>query len=46
MFLLWILALIIGVIGVVELLKGEVIFGIVLILLAFAVGPGGWSLLT
>ncbi len=41
-FLLWILAVIIGIWGVVTLIRGQVLLGIVLIVAAFAVGPGGW----
>lgn len=46
MFLLWLLALVIGIYGVVEVLRGEVIFGILLIVLAFLIGPGGYSIFT
>ncbi len=42
-FLLWIVAAIIGIIGVVKLLSGAIILGIVLIVVAFLVGPGGYS---
>ncbi len=42
---LWILAVIIAVIGVVQLLQGQIIFGIVLLVVAAAVGPGGWSVI-
>lgn len=42
--LLLILAVLIGVYGLVQLLRGEVIFGLVLIVLAFLVGPGGYSI--
>ncbi len=41
-FLLWVLAVIIGIVGIVQLVKGQVLWGILLIVLAFAVGPGGW----
>lgn len=41
-FLLWILAVIIGIWGVVTLIRGQVLLGILLIIVAFAVGPGGW----
>jgi hypothetical protein len=44
-FILWLLAVAIGIWGVVTLVRGQVILGIVLIVLAFAVGPGGWSIL-
>ena len=41
-FLLWILAVLIGIWGVVTLVRGQVLLGILLIIVAFAVGPGGW----
>jgi hypothetical protein len=40
---LWILAVILAVVGVVQLLQGEIIFGVLLLVAAAAVGPGGWS---
>lgn len=43
-FLLWIVAAIIGIIGVVQLFSGSIILGIVLIVVAFLVGPGGYSI--
>ena len=43
--LLWIIAVVIAVIGVVQLLQGQVILGIILLVVAAAVGPGGWSVL-
>ncbi|HEX3932868.1 MAG TPA: GPGG-motif small membrane protein [Nocardioides sp.] len=42
-FLLWILAVILVIAGIVTLLKGGIILGIVLIVVGLAVGPGGWS---
>lgn len=44
--LLWILALLIGIWGVVTLIRGQVLLGIVLIIVAFLVGPGGVSIFT
>jgi hypothetical protein len=44
--LLWILAVIIGIWGVVTLIRGQVLLGIVLIIVAFLVGPGGVSIFT
>jgi hypothetical protein len=44
MFLLWLLAVLIGIWGLVTLVRGEVILGIVLIIVAFLVGPGGYSI--
>lgn len=42
-FVLWLIAVIIGIVGVVQLLQGQIIFGIVLLVVAFLVGPGGYS---
>ena len=41
--LLPIVAAIIAIVGVVQLLQGQVLFAIVLFLVAAAVGPGGYS---
>ena len=40
---LWLLAVIIAIVGVVQLLQGQMLLGLVLILVACAVGPGGYS---
>jgi hypothetical protein len=42
--LLWILAAILVIVGIVQLLQGQIILGIVLIVLGCLVGPGGYSL--
>lgn len=42
--ILWIIAVILAVVGVVQLLQGQIIFGIVLLIAACLVGPGGYSL--
>ncbi|MEO6989221.1 MAG: GPGG-motif small membrane protein [Aquihabitans sp.] len=42
--ILWIIAAILVVVGVVQLLQGQIIFGIVLIVLGALVGPGGVSI--
>jgi hypothetical protein len=42
--LLPIIALIIAIVGVVQLLEGQILFGIVLLVIACAVGPGGYSI--
>ncbi len=41
---LWLLAVIIAVIGVVQLLQGQIIFAVVLFIIAALVGPGGYSI--
>ena len=40
---LWIIAVIIAVVGVVQLVQGQMLFGIVLLVVACLVGPGGYS---
>jgi hypothetical protein len=42
--ILWILAVILAVVGVVQLLQGQIIFGIILLVAACLVGPGGYSI--
>ena len=42
-FLLWLAAVILVIVGIIMLFKGSIILGIVLIIVGFAVGPGGWS---
>lgn len=41
---LWILAAIIVVVGIVQVLQGQVLFGIILFVVAALVGPGGYSI--
>ena len=41
---LWIIAVILAIVGVVQLLQGQIILGIVLLVAASLVGPGGYSL--
>lgn len=42
--LLWIIAVILVVAGIVSLVRGEMLWGIVLIIVGLAVGPGGYSI--
>ena len=44
LFLLWILAVILVVSGIVSLFRGQILFGIVLIIVGLLVGPGGVSI--
>jgi hypothetical protein len=44
LFILWLLAVILVIAGIVQLFKGELLWGIVLIIVGFAVGPGGYSI--
>lgn len=41
---LWVIAAILVVIGVVQLIQGQIILGIVLIVVGLLVGPGGVSI--
>lgn len=41
---LWIAAVVLAVIGVVQVLQGQIILGVVLLVAAAAVGPGGFSI--
>lgn len=43
-FLLWILAVILVVAGIVSLVRGSILWGVVLIIVGLAVGPGGYSI--
>ena len=40
---LWVIAAILVIVGIVELLSGSVLFGILLIIVGCLVGPGGVS---
>ncbi len=42
--LLWIAAVILVVSGIVSLISGQILWGVVLIVVGLAVGPGGWSI--
>ena len=44
--ILWIIAVIIGIFGILRLIRGDILVGIVLIVVAFLVGPGGVSIFT
>lgn len=45
-FLLWILAVVLVVAGIVALFRRQVLWGIVLIIVGLLVGPGGVSIFT
>ncbi|MCA1983464.1 MAG: GPGG-motif small membrane protein [Nocardioides sp.] len=45
-FLLWILAVILVVSGIVSIVRGALLWGIVLIVVGLLVGPGGVSIFT
>ena len=43
-FILWLIAVILVIAGIVQLFQGQIILGVVLIVLGFLVGPGGFSI--
>ena len=45
-FVLWLIAVILVIAGIVALVRGAILYGIVLIVLGFVVGPGGVSVFT
>jgi hypothetical protein len=45
-FLLWILAVVLVVAGIVALFRSQILWGIVLIIVGLLVGPGGVSIFT
>jgi hypothetical protein len=45
-FVLWIIAVILVISGIFALFRREILWGIVLIVLGFLVGPGGVSIFT
>ena len=42
--ILWIIAAILVVVGIFQLLSGDILWAIVLFVAAAAIGPGGWSI--
>jgi hypothetical protein len=42
--LLWLIAAALAVWGIVELFSGAIVLGVILLVVACAVGPGGWSI--
>ena len=45
-FILWILAVILVISGIVSLVRGQILWGVVLIVVGLLVGPGGVSVFT
>ena len=45
-FILWVLAVILVISGIVALFRKQVLYGVVLIIVGLLVGPGGVSLFT
>jgi hypothetical protein len=44
-FFAWLIAVILAIIGVVQLLQGDVLWAVVLFVAAALVGPGGYSVM-
>jgi hypothetical protein len=44
LFILWLIAVVLGIWGIVTLVRGQVLMGVVLIILGLLVGPGGVSI--
>ena len=42
-FILWIIAVIIAIYGILRLVRGDILWGIILLIVAALVGPGGYS---
>lgn len=40
----WVLAVVVAIFGVLRLLAGDILVGIILLIVAAAIGPGGWSI--
>ncbi len=40
---LWIIAVIVAIVGVVQIIQGQILFGIILCVVAALIGPGGYS---
>jgi hypothetical protein len=44
LFILWLIAVVLVIAGIFQLFKGQILWGIVLIIVGLAVGPGGYSI--
>lgn len=42
--ILWLLSVVLVIVGIVQLVQGQILFGVVLIVLGLLVGPGGVSI--
>jgi hypothetical protein len=45
-FILWIIAVVLVIGGIVTMIRGAVLYGLALVVLGFLVGPGGVSIFT
>jgi hypothetical protein len=39
----WLAAVIVAIFGILRLLAGDILWGVILLVVAAAIGPGGWS---
>ena len=46
MFILWLIAVVLVIAGIVTIIRGSLLFGIILIVVGLLVGPGGVSVFT
>ena len=44
MFILWLIAVILVIAGIVTIIRGSLLFGIILIVVGLLIGPGGVSI--
>ena len=42
--ILWLIAVAIAIYGIIRLLGGDILIGIILLVVACAIGPGGWAI--
>ncbi|MGH2722050.1 MAG: GPGG-motif small membrane protein [Actinomycetota bacterium] len=42
--IIWLLSVVLAIVGIIQLLQGQLLFGILLLVLAAMVGPGGYSI--
>jgi hypothetical protein len=45
-FILWLIAVILVIAGIVTIIRGAVLYGIILVIVGLLVGPGGVSIFT
>lgn len=43
-FILWIIAVVLVIAGIVQIVRGGLLWGIILIILGLIIGPGGYSI--
>jgi len=41
--ILWLIAVVLAIVGIVQLIQGQILLGIILLIVACLVGPGGYS---